>query len=1065
MKVIILGSTGSIGTQTLEVIDSLAGRYDEIEVVGLTGNKNIDLLAEQTLKYHPQTVVVPDEEAALRFKKKIGFTEDEKWHIRILIRPEGLTEIVSGEGELVVNALVGNIGLLPTLKAIESGKNIALANKETLVTAGGLINEKIIKHEVKLLPIDSEHSAILQCLAGNENNKIKNIYLTASGGPFRQRKSIEDVTISEALSHPNWTMGKKITIDSATLMNKGLEVIEAKWLFGVEASQIKVLVHPQSIIHSMVEFEDGAVMAQLGMPDMKIPIQYALTYPRRIQSDYPGLNFFEKSNLTFEKPDTERFICLKLAYDAIETGGTMPAVMNAANEVAVDLFLTGKIKFTEIGTSVEKTMLAYKNLIKHKYNVDDITEACNWAQKYIASVVDFIVIVFSFLFVDIFDTIGTLIGVSEKAGFLNKEGKLPKVKEALLSDAIGTTFGALVGTSTVTTYVESAAGVAEGGRTGLTSVVTAILFVVALIFSPIFGAIPSFATAPALIIVGLFMVESIVKIDFKDYTEGLPAFITIIMMPMSYSISNGLVFEMENVMRALISVYDKAGITEFAKKLEILGVQIISTRGTFSVLESAGIKVTEVSEITGFPECLEGRVKTLHPKIHAGILARRDATEHMDFLSENSIDTIDIVVVNLYPFKQTILREDATLAEAIENIDIGGPTMLRSAAKNYGDVSVIVDPDDYPAVLEELKINGKVSIETNFRLAAKVFIHTSHYDALIAGYLKNKAEIADFPQTLTLTYEKVQDLRYGENPHQTAAFYKEIGNVGGCMTGIKQLHGMELSFNNINDAHGALELMKEFDEPTFIACKHANPCGVGSADNIYDAFMKAYSADPVSIFGGVLIANREIDEPTAQEINKISLVEIVLAPSFDEKALEILMKKKNIRLLTLEGISDKRSKNEVDIKKVSGGLLIQKIDIGVYDDCDLKFVTERRPNEKELVDLLFSMKIVKHTKSNSIVIGKDKQSVGIGIGQMNRISACRQAIGFGEAYLGQSFLKSAVLASDAFFPFPDCVEAANEAGITAIVQPGGSKKDQASIDACNKFGMAMVFTGKRHFRH
>lgn len=518
------------------------------------------------------------------------------------------------------------------------------------------------------------------------------------------------------------------------------------------------------------------------------------------------------------------------------------------------------------------------------------------------------------------------------------------------------------------------------------------------------------------------------------------------------------------VKRALISVSDKTGIVEFAQKLNDLGVSIISTGGTFKVLKEAGIPVINISDVTGFPECLDGRVKTLHPNIHAGLLAMRSNPEHMKQVEELNVELIDMVVVNLYPFKQTIMKPDVTLADAIENIDIGGPTMLRAAAKNYQDVSVVIDPTDYEQVLSEIKETGAVSVKTNFYLAAKVFNHTAYYDTMIANYLRDKAGLPKYPDKISMTFEKVQDMRYGENPHQSAAFYKEVGNSDGMLSGIEQLHGKELSFNNINDLHGALELLKEFDEePTVVACKHSNPCGVASGKDIYEAYVRAYNTDPVSIFGGILCANRKIDKATAEEISKIFL-EIVLAPDFDDDALEVLEQKKNIRLLKLKDVMKKQPETAYDVKKVSGGILIQDIDSKLLGD-ELKVVTDRKPTEKEMEDLLFTWKVVKFTKSNGIAIGKDKQSVGIGPGQVNRIWATEQAIDHGTKQLGADVVKGAVLASDAFFPFDDCVEAAHKAGITAIIQPGGSKRDQDSIDACNKYGIAMVFTGMRHFRH
>ena len=516
-------------------------------------------------------------------------------------------------------------------------------------------------------------------------------------------------------------------------------------------------------------------------------------------------------------------------------------------------------------------------------------------------------------------------------------------------------------------------------------------------------------------------------------------------------------------MRALISVSDKTGIVELAQKLNKLGVEIVSTGGTYNKLKEAGLPVIGISEVTGFPECLDGRVKTLHPNIHAGLLAMRSNPEHMKQVEELNVDLIDMVIVNLYPFKQTIMKPGVTLEDAIENIDIGGPTMLRAAAKNYQDVSVVIDPSDYDKVIGEIEANGKVSKETNFYLAAKVFNHTAYYDSMIANYLKDKAGLPKYPDTLSMTFEKVQDMRYGENPHQKAAFYKEVGANEGMLTGITQLHGKELSFNNINDTHGALELLKEYDEPTIVACKHSNPCGVASGKDIHEAYVRAYNTDPVSIFGGIVCANRKIDKATAEEISKIFL-EIVLAPDFDEDALEVLTQKKNIRLLKLDNIDKKQPETAFDVKKVSGGILVQDIDNKLLEG-DLQVVTDRAPSEKEMEDLLFTWKIVKYTKSNGIAIGKDKQSVGIGPGQVNRIWATEQAIDHGTKQLGADVVKGAVLASDAFFPFDDCVEAAAKAGITAIIQPGGSVRDQDSIDACNKYGIAMVFTGMRHFRH
>mgnify|MGYP000953589154 CR=1 FL=1 len=513
------------------------------------------------------------------------------------------------------------------------------------------------------------------------------------------------------------------------------------------------------------------------------------------------------------------------------------------------------------------------------------------------------------------------------------------------------------------------------------------------------------------------------------------------------------------IKRALISVSDKTGIVDFASALAAKGVEIISTGGTAKTLSDAGLKVINISDITGFPECLDGRVKTLHPKVHAGLLAIRSNEEHMRQIKELGVETIDIVVINLYPFKQTILKGNVELEEAIENIDIGGPTMLRAAAKNYQDVTVIVDPADYEKVLSEINETGDVSVKTKFRLAYKVFEHTSHYDTLIAKYLRDTLGDIDFPDTLSLTFEKVQEMRYGENPHQKAVFYKEVGANRGLLPSAVQLHGKELSFNNINDTNGAIELVKEFDEPTVVAVKHTNPCGVGSAPTIYEAYMKAFESDPVSIFGGIIAANREIDAKTAEEINKI-FIEIVVAPSFTEEAFAILSQKKNIRLLKLDGLAEKVPADTLDMKKVCGGLLVQKYNNQLFNEEDLKCVTEVQPTKEQMEDLIFAMKVVKHTKSNAIALAKGKMTIGVGPGQTNRIVATKVAI----EYAGERS-KGAVMASDAFFPFEDCVEAAAAAGIKAIIQPGGSINDQKSIDACNKYGIAMIFTGMRHFKH
>ena len=509
--------------------------------------------------------------------------------------------------------------------------------------------------------------------------------------------------------------------------------------------------------------------------------------------------------------------------------------------------------------------------------------------------------------------------------------------------------------------------------------------------------------------------------------------------------------------RALISVFDKTGIVEFAKSLNAMGWEIISTGGTSKQLKAAGIQVADISDLTKFPECFDGRVKTLHPNVEGGILAIRDNEHHKKQMAELGIEPIDMVVCNLYPFKQTILKPGVSHEEIIENIDIGGPTMIRAAAKNYKFVTVLTDPEDYNLVIDELKAKGDTSAETKEMLAAKVFIHTSHYDALIAGYFSEKLDIR-YPKTLTFTYEKKQDLRYGENPHQSAAFYAAVKETEGTLPGAVQLHGKELSYNNIGDTDGALETLKEFDEPTIVAAKHANPCGVGSASTLVEAYRRAYEADPVSIFGGIVAANREIDAETAAEMAKIFL-EVIVAPSFSREALEILTQKKNIRLLQLDQIG-KRNAAARKAKTVLGGLLIQDLDTRLLNDGELKVVTKRQPTEAEMRDLMFAWKVVKHAKSNGIAIAKDLCTTGVGPGQVSRIWALENAIRQGGERIAGS-----VMASDAFFPFPDCVEAAHRAGITAIIQPGGSVKDQESIDAADKYGIAMIFTGMRHFKH
>lgn len=510
--------------------------------------------------------------------------------------------------------------------------------------------------------------------------------------------------------------------------------------------------------------------------------------------------------------------------------------------------------------------------------------------------------------------------------------------------------------------------------------------------------------------------------------------------------------------RALISVSDKTGIENLANCLHKKGIEVISTGGTAKILNDIGIPVISISEITNFPECLDGRVKTLHPAVHGGLLALRDNKSHMDRIMELGIAPIDYVIVNLYPFKQTILKEGVTLEEAIENIDIGGPSMLRSAAKNYKDVVVIVDPSDYGKLIQTLGESDETSYEFRAYLAAKVFEHTAYYDALICDYIRKQNGNSGFPKLLTLAFEKVEDLRYGENPHQIAAFYGEAMNLDGTLAKHRQLHGKQMSFNNINDANAAIELLKEFDEPTVVAIKHANPCGVGSAKSISEAFDKAYEADKVSIFGGIVALNRQMDFETADMLREI-FIEVVIAPSYTDEALKLLTQKKNIRLIELPSI-EKKLHDNYDMKKIAAGLLIQTADNILLNDEKLEAVTQRAPTEKQLIDLVFAWKIVKHIKSNSIVIAKNEQTLGIGAGQMNRIWAVEHAL---KCAADKS--EGAVMASDAFFPFDDCVKAAASFGINAIIQPGGSLKDKDSIDACNSNDIAMVFTGIRHFKH
>lgn len=509
--------------------------------------------------------------------------------------------------------------------------------------------------------------------------------------------------------------------------------------------------------------------------------------------------------------------------------------------------------------------------------------------------------------------------------------------------------------------------------------------------------------------------------------------------------------------RALISVSDKQGIVSFAETLVQNGYEIISTGGTKSALEAAGLAPVAIETVTGFPEMMDGRVKTLHPKIHGGLLGRRDLPEHLAAMEKHDIAPIDLVVVNLYPFKETIAQEAVTEEQAIENIDIGGPSMLRSAAKNFAAVTVVADPADYDVVLAELLESGQTTLATRKRLAAKVFRHTAAYDALIADYL-TKAVGESEPEKLTLTYDLKQTLRYGENSHQTAAFYQDALPVPYSIASAKQLHGKELSYNNIKDADAALRIAKEFTAPTAVALKHMNPCGIGTAATIFEAFERAYEADPVSIFGGIIVLNRPVDEATAAALHQIFL-EIVIAPAFEPAALDILTKKKNIRLMTLDFVANPV---ETEMVSVLGGLLVQEQDTLAESPEDWQVVTKRQPSEQELKAMAFAWKAVKHVKSNAIVLANQQQTVGIGAGQMNRVGSVKIAI---EQAAEAGKLTDAVLASDAFFPMDDSVEYAAQRGIKAIIQPGGSIKDQASIEMADKYGVAMIFTGVRHFRH
>lgn len=508
--------------------------------------------------------------------------------------------------------------------------------------------------------------------------------------------------------------------------------------------------------------------------------------------------------------------------------------------------------------------------------------------------------------------------------------------------------------------------------------------------------------------------------------------------------------------RALISVSDKTNLVAFVSELTKLGFEIISTGGTKKALETAGIKPIGISEVTNFPEIMDGRVKTLHPNVHGALLCVRDNPDHVKQLQSLDIAYIDLVCVNLYPFKETALKQGVSHDDIIENIDIGGPSMLRSASKNYKFIPVICDPKDYTRVVDELKDHGETSLSTREQLAAKVFRHTARYDAMIADYLTTKSE-EKFPESFTITYDKVQDLRYGENPHQRAAFYKGM-NPQYSLANAKQLHGKELSYNNIQDGNAAIEILKDFEgQPAVVGLKHMNPCGVGIGSTIEEAWDKAYEADPISIFGGIVALNAPVNAAVAEKLSNIFL-EIIIAPAFERAAFDILSKKKNIRLMVLDTSLEVNAKYKVT--NVNDGLLVQDIDDHKIHVEDLRCVTNRKPTDEEIKQLIFAWKVVKHVKSNAIVLVKDNMTIGVGAGQMNRVGAAKIAI-----EQAKEKAKGSVMSSDAFFPMADTVENAVAAGITAIIQPGGSIKDQLSIDVCNEHGIAMVFTGVRHFKH
>jgi len=516
-------------------------------------------------------------------------------------------------------------------------------------------------------------------------------------------------------------------------------------------------------------------------------------------------------------------------------------------------------------------------------------------------------------------------------------------------------------------------------------------------------------------------------------------------------------------MRALISVSDKRGVVEFAKELVSLGWEILSTSGTMKMLREAGLPVTSVSDVTGFPEICDGRVKTLHPKIHGGLLARRDIPDHMKQIADNGIEKIDLVCVNLYPFRETIAKPDVTMEDAVEHIDIGGPSMVRSAAKNWESVTIVVNPEDYATVLSEIKATGDTTRETRLALSAKAYTHTAEYDMAISAYMRAQAGL---PEVLFLEFYEKQSLRYGENPHQAAKFYRSKETVPYSLATAEQLGGKELSYNNIQDANAALCIVREFEEPFAVGLKHMNPCGSAIGKDVVDAWQKAYEGDKTSIFGGIVAFNREVNLEVAKLLKPIFL-EIVMAPSFAPDALELLQTKKNLRLLKVDMTpSDKVQKQYVT---VNGGLLVQNMDKETKPVTADMCVTEPKPTAEQMVDLSFGWRIVKHVKSNAIVVVKGGMTYGIGAGQMNRIGSAEIALKQAKATLaeeGKDILNEGlVLASDGFFPFDDCVTLAAQYGVKAIVQPGGSIRDADSIAKANEAGITMLFTGERHFKH